>query len=112
MIAQLETGQYVTLPNDDRTLNRTEFEIPVRSLLKTRETGATICAFYHSHPQGSTYLSARDRESMTADNEPTWPGVDWIVVAVRDGHVTGAAQYTWSQEDDRFRRTLEHRDAC
>jgi proteasome lid subunit RPN8/RPN11 len=48
---------------------------------------------YHSHTNGRAYLSAIDRALAAG---PAYP-VDHLVIGVRDGAVTEAAQFAWSE---------------
>lgn len=65
-------------------------------LLAQREAEAAdeiIRAFFHSHPEGEARLSSTDLAGALIDDEPLWPGIDWIVVGTRGARVHGARRF-------------------
>ena len=90
-------GVYETIANRWEELRRDYFMIAPSLLIRSRAEGRAICAFYHSHPECSVELSDSDEHSMMAGDSPMWPGVDWVVLSVRGGQATDAAQYVWNE---------------
>jgi len=60
------------------------------------QAGGRLYAIAHSHPDVGAYFSKEDKAKALDDNgEPLWPGVQYLVVSVRNGTVDGARLYTW-----------------
>lgn len=67
-----------------------------RLLREIEESGREIVIFYHSHPDADAYFSAMDRElALAGGREPWWPGVEYLVVSVRQGRAVAAALFAW-----------------
>ena len=69
---------------------RRRFEVDARDLLAVhrlaRGGGPAVVAVYHSHPVGGAGLSAADRAALLLeDGAPLLPGVDLVVVGLRQG---------------------------
>lgn len=65
-------------------------------LLAQREARAgdeLIRAFFHSHPDGEARLSSTDLARALVDDEPLWPGIDWLVVGTRGARVHDARRF-------------------
>ncbi len=61
--------------------------------------GGSLYAIVHSHPEVGVYFSKEDqRQALTDDGEPLWPGVRYLVVSVRSGNVDGASFFTWDEK--------------
>jgi proteasome lid subunit RPN8/RPN11 len=74
-----------------------------RLLRELDEDGRQIIAFYHSHPDADAYFSALDREcALIGGREPWWPGVDYLVVSVRQGQAADAAVFAWDPASREF----------
>jgi proteasome lid subunit RPN8/RPN11 len=72
--------------------------------------GERIVALVHSHPDGPAEPSDRDRRDAAPGGEPLYPGVPWIVVAVRRGTVEHARLFSWL--DGEFHRVPETRSSA
>ncbi len=70
-----------------------------KSLRHHREAIAVI---YHSHPEAGFQLSDEDIRQALWDGEPTFPGVDYLVVSVRQGHPAGWGLYGWDLSQQAF----------
>src|SRR3954462_10351840 len=58
--------------------------------------GGRLWAIAHSHPDIGAYFSKEDKAKALDDGgEPLWPGVQYLVVSVRNGVVDAARLYTW-----------------
>jgi len=65
-------------------------------------SGATLKAFYHSHPNHDAYFSAEDKAGATPFGEPTYPDTAQIVVSIYDRIVKRVRAYLWSPEQQDF----------
>jgi len=66
------------------------------ALQTAEETGGRLHAIVHSHPDVGAYFSKEDKEmALGGGSEPLWPGVQYLVVSVREGRVDDARLYTW-----------------
>ena len=66
------------------------------ALQTAEEAGAQLHAIVHSHPDVGAYFSKEDKEmALGGGAEPLWPGVQYLVVSVREGKVDDARLYTW-----------------
>ena len=65
-------------------------------------TGATLKAFYHSHPNHDAYFSAEDKAGATPFGEPTYPEAAQIVVSIYDRIVKRVRAYVWNPECQDF----------
>ena len=58
--------------------------------------GGRLYAIAHSHPDVGAYFSKEDKAKALDDaGEPLWPGVQYLVVSVRNGAVDAILRYTW-----------------
>jgi adenylyltransferase/sulfurtransferase len=61
--------------------------------------GGRLYAIVHSHPDVGAYFSKEDKAKALDDSgEPLWPGVQYLVVSIRNGAFDGARAYTWDPE--------------
>jgi len=58
--------------------------------------GASLVAFYHSHPDHDAYFSAEDTAQATPLGEPSYPDALQIVVSIRDRNVAAIKVFAWS----------------
>jgi proteasome lid subunit RPN8/RPN11 len=66
------------------------------ALEQADRAGGRLVAIMHSHPDVGAYFSREDREmALGGGSEPLWPGVQYLVVSVRNGLVDDARLYTW-----------------
>ncbi|HYC56476.1 MAG TPA: M67 family metallopeptidase [Candidatus Binatia bacterium] len=64
--------------------------------------GASLIAFYHSHPDHDAYFSEEDVAQATPFGEPSYPDALQIVVSVRDRQVRGYKAFAWSADAGSF----------
>ena len=58
--------------------------------------GGRLYAIVHSHPDAGAYFSNEDKAKALDDGgEPLWPGVQYLVVLVRNGAVDAVRLYIW-----------------
>ncbi len=90
--------RFVPLPNAHPS-PREGFDVPAHALLdlerSAREAGESIACFVHSHPDGEPALSPVDVAQAAPGGRPLWPGVAWLVVAVRAGKASSARLFRW-----------------
>ena len=61
--------------------------------------GGRLYAIVHSHPDVGAYFSKEDKAKALDDaGDPLWPGVQYLVVSVRNGAVDAARIYTWDPD--------------
>jgi len=65
------------------------------ALARLEAERGVLRAIYHSHPRGGAGLSARDRAALTAGEEPLFPGVDLLVLALDRGLAVEIAAHRW-----------------
>ena len=75
----------------------------LESILQEEDrAGATLKAFYHSHPKHEAYFSAEDKAFATPFGEPTFPDAAQIVLSVYDGAVKDVKAFCWSEQSKDF----------
>jgi adenylyltransferase/sulfurtransferase len=94
----------------------TFYVIDPREFMKAEERGETVEVVFHSHADVGDYFSDEDVSAATmprsSEDEP-WeqahPGVDWLVVSVRDGVADHATLFRFEDgsADDPFVPVLE-----
>jgi adenylyltransferase/sulfurtransferase len=66
---------------------------------KSQRTDEPVKIIYHSHVDveraDGAYFSDTDQAAATMDGEPSYDGVEYVVVDVRRDGVRGAAQFAW-----------------
>lgn len=58
--------------------------------------GASLLAFYHSHPDHDAYFSDEDTAQATPLGEPSYPDAVQLVVSIYDGTVRAIKAFAWS----------------
>jgi len=91
-------------PRNARTAYRIHQEDNLAIHLLCSREGYDLATIYHSHVDVDAYFSATDKRDalMDPDSEnplPSYPGVAYIVVSVKNRQVAGAAAFRW--DDDR-----------
>lgn len=85
---------------------RTAYQMDARELLQVNRDGDRpdwrIVLFYHSHPEHDAYFSPTDKAQALwgegADAEPSYPGVGYLVLSVRDRDVRDVKLFAWCEE--------------
>ena len=66
---------------------------------KSQRTAEPVKIIYHSHVDveraDGAYFSDTDQAAATMDGEPSYDGVEYVVVDIRRDGVRGAAQFAW-----------------
>lgn len=71
----------------------------------TREAqsiGASLKAFYHSHPDHDAYFSDEDKAFASPFGEPTYPDTVQIVVSIYNRVVKTVRAFAWSDDKKDF----------
>jgi proteasome lid subunit RPN8/RPN11 len=71
----------------------------------TREAqsiGATLKAFYHSHPDHDAYFSEEDKAFASPFGEPIYPDTAQIVVSIYHRAVKAVRVFAWSEAKKNF----------
>jgi desampylase len=88
--ADLDTVQRVVRGTNRSRRARREYLMDVEEFAAlekmAEEKDERVIGFYHSHPDGGVRPSALDRAAL-------WVGVTYLIVAVHEGRVTGAAAW-------------------
>ena len=85
---------------------RTAYTISPADLLKinrmTEKQGYKLKAIYHSHPDHDAYFSEEDHSFATFNNEPAYPGIEYIIVSIREKKVKEVVCFTWESKQKRY----------
>ena len=95
------SGDIQFLVAEAKDQSRCGYELAASTLINA-EQGGEIVAFYHSHPDGASYLSALDARSMRLNNQPLWPGVTWFIMSVVNGRFVDMRAYIWNSDELKF----------
>lgn len=79
-----------------RAFRMSELDL-MRVLRDPRRDGRELCAIFHTHPRGAATLSPADRRALAPADEPLWPGIAQLVLAVRASGVVDAASYSFDE---------------
>ena len=75
-----------------------------RALRRAESQGEALHVVYHSHIDTAAYLSQTDADAaLSPDGEPTWPGVQHLVVAAYEDGVRDSALFEWDEDDGGYR---------
>jgi len=72
---------------------------------ETEGGGATLKAFYHSHPNHDAYFSAEDKARAMFIDEPSYPDTAYLVISIYDREVRAIRAYLWNEERKDFVET-------
>jgi proteasome lid subunit RPN8/RPN11 len=87
---------------------RTAYSLDSRILITVADSGSTLRAIFHSHPDRGAYFSEEDTLMALAgdpNGEPAFPGVDYIVLSARADGVDDVRLFRWNS----VRRAFEAR---
>ncbi len=78
---------------------KTAYFIEPKELLaiqkELRRDNEKIEIIYHSHIEAGAYFSEEDKRIASFEDEPVYPGVDYLVVSVIKGKVQEANLFVW-----------------
>ena len=91
------------IERDARTAYRMDDREVLRVLREADEAGWDVVTFYHSHPDHDAYFSVMDRaRALRVDEEPLWPGANYLVVSVRKGRARDVRYFAWDDVQKEF----------
>lgn len=59
-------------------------------------------AIYHSHPDNKAYFSKEDYSFAALNDEPTYPGTDYIIVSIAKKRVEETVCFSWDSKYKKF----------
>ena len=90
----------------------TAYFIDPSQLLKiqkeNREKNEKVKIIYHSHINAGAYFSEEDARVAACEGEPAYPGVDYLVVSVRNREVDDHKYFKWEPKTKKFILTEEY----
>jgi proteasome lid subunit RPN8/RPN11 len=69
----------------------------IHGFMRREAEGYRIHVIYHSHVDARAYFSETDKRNALDRDEPTYPGVTYVVVSVRDGRAGDANAFRWDE---------------
>lgn len=82
---------YTISPEDILKINRMVYEQNYKLL-----------AIYHSHPDNKAYFSEKDYSFAVFDQEPSYPGTDYIIVSIVEKRVKETVCFSWNNISKKF----------
>lgn len=83
--------------------SRESYLMDPRAQLRLQESlereGGELVAVWHSHVDVGAYFSAKDRADALVDGAPLLPGVEYLVLGIRDGRVDEVKRFVWRDGD-------------
>lgn len=74
-----------------------------RILREAKAQGEVLRGIFHSHPDEDSYFSQEDRDAaMPFGDLPSFPGVEHIVVSVREGEARESKSFLWDADRKDF----------
>jgi proteasome lid subunit RPN8/RPN11 len=100
-IANIQNEKHAANPAAYPRNARTAYLMDPREQLKVLNEidrrGLQLRIVYHSHPDHDAYFSPTDRRQACAfdPNEPDYPDTAYVVMSIRQGHLSRAAAFVW-----------------
>lgn len=85
-------------PRTSRTAYLMDPQKQARLMDALAEAGTPVRCIYHSHVDVGAYFSNEDQRMALLDGEPLYPGVEYLVVDVKDGEPIGSEAFAWDGE--------------
>ncbi len=84
-------------PRDARTAYLMDPREQLKVLNEIDQRGLQLRVVYHSHPDHDAYFSPTDRRQACAfdPNKPDYPDTAYVVLSIREGHLSRAAAFVW-----------------
>ena len=84
-------------PRDARTAYLMDPRQQLAVLNEIDRRGLQLRIVYHSHPDHDAYFSPTDRRQACAfdPNEPDYPDTAYVVLSIRERHLSRAAAFVW-----------------
>ena len=101
-------------PRTSKTAYRMDDMQVMRIQSEAEKTGGRMIAIYHSHIDVPAYFSEEDHNAATFFGEPTYPGVVYPVIAVKQARVDVKEKkvFQWCESSSQFEEVRQQmRDA-
>jgi proteasome lid subunit RPN8/RPN11 len=88
---------------------QTAYFIDPQELLRiqreSREKACELRVIYHSHVNTGAYFSEEDQRIALSEGKPSYPGVSYLVISVREGKAGEAFLFNWEEKSRNFVKT-------
>lgn len=91
-----------TYPRDATIAYAMDFKELEMLTQQAEQEGATLKAFYHSHPNHRAYFSDEDKGFASPFGEPTYPQSAQVVISIYDSVVKVICAYAWKPLEKDF----------
>lgn len=101
---KLHAADPQTHPRTSKTAYRMDDMQVMRIQSEAEKAGGRMIAIYHSHVDVDAYFSEEDHNAATFFGEPTYPGVVYPVIAVKQARVDEQNKkvFQWRESSSRF----------
>ena len=99
---KLHTLDPQTYPRDATIAYAMDFKELEMLTQQAQREGATLKAFYHSHPNHKAYFSEEDKGFASPFGEPTYPQSAQVVISIYDSVVKEIRAYAWKPREKDF----------
>ena len=101
---KLHAADPKTHPRTSKTAYRMDDMQVMRIQSEAEKAGGRMIAIYHSHVDVDAYFSEEDHNAATFFGEPTYPGVVYPVIAVKQARVDEQNKkvFQWRESSSRF----------
>lgn len=93
-------------PKDYPRDAHTAYTISPEDLFKvhrmTQQQDFLLKAIYHSHPDHKAYFSEEDHSFATFNDEPAYPGVDYIIVSIIKKEIKEVICFYWDNRSKKY----------
>ncbi len=93
-------------PDNFPRTSKTAYFMDPRELLaiqkEMREKDEAIRVIYHSHIDTGAYFSEEDQRVAASEGEPAYPGVEYLVLSVKEGKVRDTCLCHWDTQQKEF----------
>jgi proteasome lid subunit RPN8/RPN11 len=94
----------VSFPRTSQTAYFMDPASLLRLQKEARQTESEIRVIYHSHVNAKAYFSEEDQRIALSEGRPTYPGVSYLVVSVKDRIAKEANLFSWDEKGKTFVR--------
>ncbi|MYB58409.1 MAG: M67 family metallopeptidase [Gemmatimonadetes bacterium] len=101
---KLHAADPETHPRTSRTAYRMNDMHVMKIQSEAEQAGGRIVAIYHSHIDVDAYFSQEDQDAATFFGEPTYPGVVYPIIPVKNARVDvgGEKVFQWRDSSSKF----------
>ncbi|MBI2902442.1 MAG: M67 family metallopeptidase [Candidatus Methylomirabilis oxyfera] len=97
----------IRYPRDARTAYIMDPEGLLRVQLEADTKGLDFLVLYHSHTDHEAYFSRTDRDLALFEEEPLWPGAQYLVVSVRNKKAQDLKFFIWDPLIKDFKNLMD-----